>query len=262
MFKIIISTYEGTGTLRRLKCQPMKEIIKFLVRLVPFLQSYPHWVQGTFFAWLFLTLGVAAILFFTPRLSQPSAQSPITPNQPTPLTNPSPVLYDAAQATSLIDVLNERKERIQIDLDRVIGKLVSMHKDDAANQLKDLRARFLVLQARHVTAIRTNDAIMSHELDGEIYDVLYTIRSIVNTTVDTTTQQWFANLGIAYLRAPERDEDPKYAAVQDDVLRLRKETSDLTDVMLYPGEPPTSISKPLSDLAFAPPPKTPQQPSK
>jgi hypothetical protein len=83
--------------------------------------------------------------------------------------------------------------------------------------------------------------------------VLSTIRSIVNSTVGVTARQWYANLDRAYLRAPGRDEDSEYAAVQDEVLRLRKETSDRTDAMIYPGEPPSSIPKPLSDLAFTPP---------
>jgi hypothetical protein len=114
-------------------------------------------VQWTFFAWLFVTLGVAAVLFFTPRV--------IAPDPPKPITNRTPALNDTIQVTSLIAVLNERAEAIRIDLDRVIEKIVSLHKEDAASQLKELKARFLVLQERHVAAIRASDAIMSHEID-------------------------------------------------------------------------------------------------
>jgi hypothetical protein len=238
----------------------MKDIIKFLVRFVPFLQSYPHWVQWTFFGWLFLSLGVAAVLFFTPRV-KPSEADPQKPVDPTkPVINSPPVPYDTAQVTTLVALLNERAEGIRIDLDRVIEKIASLNKADAANQLKELKARFLLLHERHIAAIRLNDIIMSHEIDGEIFDVLSTIRSIVSTTVGETARQWYASLGRAYLDAPTRDEDPKYAAVQDDVLELRKETTDRTGAMIYPGEPPASISKPLSDLAFVPASKPPPQP--
>ena len=238
----------------------MKEIIKFLVRFVPFLQSYPPWVQWVFFAWLFLGLGIAAILFFTPRQNQPVDKPPVVIDPSKPSANPSPVLNDAAQVSSLIAVLKERAEGIRVSLDQVIAKMVSMHKEDAANQVKDLEARFLVLHERHIAAIRANDVIMSHEIDGEIYEVLATVRSVVNATVGETARQWYANLGRAYLDAPTREEDPRYAAVQDDVLQLRKDTSDRTDAMNYPGEPPASIARPLSDLAFAPPPKSPPRP--
>jgi len=244
-----------------LACRPMKEIIKFLVRFVPFLQSYPPWVQWAFFAWLFLTLGVAAILFFAPRQKDQAApQSQIALDPTKPPTSPAPGLDDAAQVATLIAVLQERAEAIRVSLDQVIERIALMHKAEAAGQLKELRARFLVLHERHIAAIRANNAIMSHEIDGQIFDVLSTIRSIVNATVGDTARQWYAGLGRAYLDAPSRGEDPKYAAVQDDVLQLRKETSDRTDAMIYPGEPPASISEPLSNLAFAPLANPPPQP--
>jgi hypothetical protein len=131
----------------------MKEVIKFLVRFVPFLQTYPHGVQWAFFVWLFLTLGVAAMLFFTPRVKESSTQSQIVPDPPKSATTSSPVLPDPDQVASLIAVLKERAEGIRINLDHVIERVALLHKDDATSQLKDLKARFLVLHERHIAAI-------------------------------------------------------------------------------------------------------------
>lgn len=157
------------------------------------------------------------------------------------------------QIASLVGVLDQRAEEIQSDLEKVIEKLSTLHKDDAIKQLKVFVVRFVRLHEKHLAAIKANDLYLSHEIVGQIHEVLVKIRSLVSSTVGAVGRDWYASLGRAYVRAPTREEDPNYAAIQDDLLKLNEATTSRTDAMHYPGAAPPGASKSFAALVFGPP---------
>lgn len=163
------------------------------------------------------------------------------------------------QIASLLRVLDQRAEEIQSDLEKVIQELSTLHKDNAIKQLKEFAVRFVGLHEKHLAAIKANDLHLSHEIIGQIHELIFKIRSLVSSTVGAVGRDWYASLGRAYFEAPTREEDPKYAAIQDDLLKLNEATVSRTDAMRYPGEVPPAASKSLAELVFGPPDPPPKR---
>lgn len=154
------------------------------------------------------------------------------------------------QISSLIRLLSQRAEAIQLDLEEVIKELERLHKGQAIEKLRELEARFVALHEKHLTAIKTGDLGLSHEIVGDIHELLAKVRDVVSATVGATGREWFASLNRRYINTPDRAADPQYAAVQDDLLKLHQATTARTSAMHYPGKAPATTAHALIDLAF------------
>jgi hypothetical protein len=202
---------------------------------------------------LFLTFG-AAVLGVGAWIIRGRASTEVAPSIPRAgAPKPDP------QIASLLSVLKQRAEEIQSDLEKVIQEMTKLHRDDAIKQLKEFELRFLGLHKKHLAAIKANDLHLSHEIIGQIHELIFKTCSLVSSTVGTVGREWYASLGRAYADAPTTEEDPEYAAIQNDMLELTKATTLRTDAMHYPGEVPAAASKSLANLVFGPldtPPKS------
>jgi hypothetical protein len=155
-----------------------------------------------------------------------------------------------AQIASISGVLKHRATEIQSELEMVIEILTTLHKDDTVDQLKEFSLRFEALHGKHLTAITTGDLHLSHEIVGQIHELIFNIRSLVSSTVGVIGREWHASLGRSYFNTPRQEEDPEYAAIQSDFLKLREETVARTDAMDYPGEVLSGATKTTTDLVL------------
>ena len=139
------------------------------------------------------------------------------------------------QIASLVTMLEVRAEAIRADWDEVLAELVRLHQADVVERLSSLEKRFLMLHARHLTALGRGDLPLSHELVGEIHDVLFRAREIVSGAVGTIGREWFGSLRHQYLHSPTPEEDVEYAGVQRDMARLHAATNGRMSSMQYPA---------------------------
>jgi pimeloyl-ACP methyl ester carboxylesterase len=155
---------------------------------------------------------------------------------------------------SFIDVLRQRADTFIFALDEVMATLDKsndIQPEDAKKtelNLQRIRGDFVELQKKHIDAVNAGDALLTHELVGQIHALQSDAISIVGSRVGTIGANWFAMLGRRYLDTPTPEEDPKYHATMRDVGRLREDTEERLQSSPYPGDAPASAPSDISVL--------------
>ncbi len=159
---------------------------------------------------------------------------------------------------SLVNILKERANSINNDLNEVIVELEHYKGEkpeilENCKKLKELKNRFIELYQKHIEAVNKSDVYLSHELIGEIHEVLFKINTIVSSTLmEIAVKIWSTPTKYKYLDPPKPGFDREYDARQQEILDLSKRTASRTNAMLYPGQPSPNLSQNLVDLMFAP----------
>jgi hypothetical protein len=234
------------GTIVMVVLMVLLVVFARLVSATPSVFRLPVWVL----VWSFLCLSIAtALCLFTSVFFRwpVNLQYWIDVRSLTGTTN---VPTNDQQIDSLIAILRVRANSIALGLDRVIEAFGS-HKaaQPGVKQLADLKQRFLTLHEKHVSAVRARDIHLSHEITGEIHDLLSMMRKLASATYEETSaayggigKAWLDILAVPYSIRLRPGLEPLYDA-----------TVSATHSMHYPGEPPSAVPKPLAETIFDPP---------
>lgn|SRR5574337_103447 len=150
-------------------------------------------------------------------------------------------------------VLRERAMSISRDFDTAISTYANVETADtseAITQLTALRTKFLELHEKHIGAIKEMNLYLTHELAGEISDLLSSAHKIMDTASGNTVGAWHKTVHKRYIKDPPPGSDPEYDSVLADATRLYAATSDRARLWNYPGLPPASTSQDALKLVF------------